>query len=172
MSTENGKIYLRKSLSPDGSETIFEPSIVFKVNNMAYRQLNDHTYFIENDVADKFKKYLYLELHEKLHKAIIKTTLPEMAIYTVLMIIDDCISAHMHDMDVEVLKTPSYAEIQQSNTNLINKCKFLEERLEHSQYLPLIYETKIRMLLSLCSGKLRHIKKKIKKLRTQKWEDQ
>ena len=168
MSTEKGKIYLRKSLSPDGTETIFEPSIVFKVNKMTYYELNNHIHFIENDVADKFKKYLYLELHEKLHKAIIKTSLPEMAIYTVLMIIDDCITDHMHDMDVEVLNTPSYAEIQQSNTKLIKKCNFLEERLEHSQYLPLILESKIDMLLSLCHGKLRHIKKKIKKLRTQK----
>jgi hypothetical protein len=135
---------------------------------LTYRQLNNHTYFIENDVAVKFKKYLYLELHEKLHKAMTETALPEMPIYTVLMIIDDCIRAHMHDMDVEVLNTPSYAEIQQSNTDLINECNILRERFEHSQYLWLISESKIKMLLGLCHGKLRHIKKKIKKLRTQK----
>jgi hypothetical protein len=162
------KIYLRKSLSPDGRAIIFEPSLVFKVDSLTYHQHNNHTYFIENDVANQFKKYLYLELHEKLHKAMTETALPEMPIYTVLMIIDDCIRAHMHDMDVEVLNTPSYAEIQQSNTDLINECNILRTRLEHSQYLPLMLESKINMLLSLCHGKLRHIKKKIKKLRTQK----
>jgi hypothetical protein len=86
------KIYLRKSLSPDRRAIIFEPSLVFKVDSLTYHQHNNHTYFIENDVADKFKKYLYLELHEKLHKAITETARPEMGIYTVLMIIDDCIT--------------------------------------------------------------------------------
>lgn len=162
------KMYLRKSLSTDGRAIIFEPSFVFKVDSLTYHQQNNHTYFIENDIADQFKKYLYLELNEKLRKAITETALPEIGIYTVLMIIEDCISAHMHDMDVEVLNTPSYAEIQQRNTDLINKCNILRERFEHSQYLPLMLESKINMLLSLCHGKLRHIKKKIKKLRTQK----
>lgn len=73
------KIYLRKSFSPDGRAIIFEPSLVFKVDSLTYHQHNNHIHFIENDVADKFKKYLYLELHEKLHKAITKTSLPEMA---------------------------------------------------------------------------------------------